>query len=390
MKRVAQITLTIGATLLAIGLLWIFQPTLALFGGSLAISAALRPLVQRLENRGIGRGQAILIWYLLILAGLAVGVMIYSVGIVDEFSSSAEQLPRTYAAMLASWAQGSEVQRTIAGYLPDFEHLLSGITRGNGLATVGGTIVGISSGLVSFLLFGFAVLSLAYYWLIEVAHFERLWLSFLPVGTRVRARLIWRNAETAVGAYIRTTVLAVAITALLLLALYRVVGMPFATTFALVGGFSQLVPRLGPALALIPPALVALALLQPWQALLVLAIGFAIQFLTHRFAVQAMQTEALKVNPLLQVLLLLALAELGGFLGLIYAPPLAALIQVLYAGIVTTSTATQPEADMLDLLTERLERLKATGDTERIEVVSTLRRSDDLLKQARSILQNNS
>src|SRR5690349_9921565 len=174
MKRVAQITLTIGATLLAIGLLWVFQPTLALFGGSLAISAALRPLVQRLENRGIGRGQAILIWYLLILAGLAVGVLIYGVGIVEELSTGAEQLPPAYAALLEQWKQVSDLQRSFAGYLPDFEHLITSITRGNGLATVGGTLLGISSSAASFLIFGFAVLSLAYYWLIEVAHFERL------------------------------------------------------------------------------------------------------------------------------------------------------------------------------------------------------------------------
>ena len=37
MKRLVQITLTIGATLLALLLVWVFQPTLALFGGSLAI-----------------------------------------------------------------------------------------------------------------------------------------------------------------------------------------------------------------------------------------------------------------------------------------------------------------------------------------------------------------
>src|SRR5581483_3081771 len=155
MKRVAQITLTIGVTLLAIGLLWVFQPTLALFGGSLAISAALRPLVQRLENRGIGRGQAILIWYLLILVGLAVGVLIYGVGVIDEVSTSAEQLPRVYASLLEHWKQGTEMQRSIAGYLPDFDHLLNSLTRGDGLATVGGTVLGISSSAASFLLFGF-------------------------------------------------------------------------------------------------------------------------------------------------------------------------------------------------------------------------------------------
>jgi putative permease len=390
MKRVAQITLTIGATLLPIGLIWVFQPTLALFGGSLAISAALRPLVQHLENRGIGRGIAILIWYLLILAGLAVGILIYAVGIVDEISTSAEQVPRWYSATTEAWTHGSELQRTIATHLPDFDRILRSFTSGNGLATVSGTIIGISGRVASFLLFGFAVLSLAYYWLIEVAHFERLWLSLLPVGARVRARMVWRNAETAVGAYIRTTVIAVAISALLLLALYRVVGLPFDTLFALIGGFSQLVPRLGPALALLPPALIALILLQPLQALVVLFVGIGIQILTHRFAVRTMQTEALKVNPLLQVLILLALAELGGFWAMIYAPPLAALIQVLYAGIVTANTSTQPEEDMLDLLTARLERLKSAPDAERIEVVSTLRRSDELLKQARDLLENNS
>jgi predicted PurR-regulated permease PerM len=390
MKRVAQITLSISATLLAIGLIWVFQPTLALFGGSLAISAALRPLVQRLEKRGIGRGIAILIWYVLILAGLAVGILIYAVGIVDEISTSAEQVPRWYSATIEAWKHGSELQRTIAAHLPDFDRILRSFTSGDGLATVSGTIIGISGSAASFLLFSFAVLSLAYYWLIEVAHFERLWLSLLPVGARVRARTVWRNAETAVGAYIRTTVIAVAISALLLLALYRVVGLPFDTLFALVGGFSQLVPRLGPALALLPPALIALILLQPLQAVVVLIVGIAIQFFTHRFAVRTMQTEALKVNPLLQVLILLALAELGGFWAMIYAPPLAGLIQVLYAGIVTANTSTQPEEDMLDLLTTRLERLKSAPDAERIEVVSTLRRSDELLKQARDLLENNS
>src|SRR3954466_5549858 len=102
MKRLAQITLTIGATLLGLMLLWVFQPTLALFGGSLALSAALRPLVQRLEARGIARGWAILTLYLLILAGLTVGVLIYGVGVTGELSSAAEQLPQAYAQSVES------------------------------------------------------------------------------------------------------------------------------------------------------------------------------------------------------------------------------------------------------------------------------------------------
>jgi predicted PurR-regulated permease PerM len=384
MKRLAQITLTIGATLLALLLVWVFQPTLALFGGSLAISAALRPLVQHLETRGIQRSWAILLWYMLVLMALVIGVLIYGVGVADELRMAAEQLPQAYTSMADAWSHGTALQQNIARGLPDFGTLMQNIANGDGLVMIGGTVVGVAGSAVNILIFGFAALSLAYYWLIEAAHFERLWLSLLPVGVRVRARDIWRNAEAAVGAYIRATVLAVAVSALLLLALYRVSGIPLAFVLALLGGFSQIVPRLGPAFVLLPAILAAL-LISPGHALVVLLVGGAIQAATHIFAVRSMQQEALKVNPLLQVLLLLALAYLGGLWAMIFAPPLAALIQVLYASLVASSTATQHESE-LALLAERLARLQSSPDAERVEISSTLRRSDDLLSRARLLL----
>jgi predicted PurR-regulated permease PerM len=260
MKRLVQFTLTIGATLLTLLLVWVFQPTLALFGGSLAISAALRPLVQHLETRGIKRGWAILLWYMLVLAALVIGVLIYGVGVSDELRTIAEQLPQAYTSTVDAWAHGTALQQNIARGLPDFGTLMQNIANEGGLAVIGGTVLGVAGGAVSVLIFSFAALSLAYYWLIEAAHFERLWLSLLPVGVRVRAREIWRNAEAAVGAYIRATVLAVALAALLLLALYRVANIPLAFGLALLGGFSQIVPRLGPAFVLLPAILAALLL----------------------------------------------------------------------------------------------------------------------------------
>jgi predicted PurR-regulated permease PerM len=384
MKRLVQITLTIGATLLALLLVWVFQPTLALFGGSLAISAALRPLVQHLETRGIKRGWAILIWYMLALIALVVGTLIYGVGVADELRTTAERLPQTYTSLVDAWAHGSALQQNIARGLPDFATLVQNIANGGGLATIGGTVLGVAGSAVNLLIFSFAALSLAYYWLIEAAHFERLWLSLLPVGARVRARDIWRNAEAAMGAYIRATVLAVAVSALLLLALYRVAGIPLANSLALLGGFSQIVPRLGPAFVLLP-AIIAALMISPLHALVVLIAGGAIQVATHTFAVRSMQQEALKVNPLLQVLLLLALAYLGGLWAMIFAPPLAALIQVLYASLLATSTVTQRESE-LELLAERLARLQASPDAERVEISSTLRRSNALLSEARVLL----
>jgi predicted PurR-regulated permease PerM len=232
-------------------------------------------------------------------------------------------------------------------------------------------------------------LSLAYYWLIEAAHFERLWLSLLPVGTRIRAREIWRNAEAAMGAYIRSTIIAIAVSALMLLALYRLSGLPFAAMLALIGGISHIVPRLGPALALLPAVVLALVTLPLWQAALILVIGCAIQIITHKLAVRAMQNEALKVNPLLQVLVLLVLGYVGGLWAMIYAPPLAALIQVLHTSMLLSNTTTRSQESALHLLSERLEQLHASPDAERVELASALRRSNELLKQAEGMLDSN-
>jgi predicted PurR-regulated permease PerM len=140
---------------------------------------------------------------------------------------------------------------------------------------------------------------------------------------------------------------------------------------------------------LLPAILVAL-MISPVHALVVLIVGGAIQAATHIFVVRSMKQEALKVNPPLQVLLLLVLAYLGSLWAMIFAPPLAALIQVLYASLLTSSTAMQQRESELELLAERLARLQASPDAERVEISSTLRRSDDLLSKARVLLDGGS
>jgi predicted PurR-regulated permease PerM len=387
MKRLIQIVLTIAVTLLGILLLWVFLPTLGLFGGSLAISAALRPLVQRLEERGVGRGLAILIWYLLILIGLAIGAAIYGIGLTDEISAATTRLPRFYESSVAAWQHGSKVQQMIARGLPDFTTLLSGLGAAGGLAVAGGAIIGITGQLIGDLVFAFAALSLAYYWLSEATHFERLWLSLLPVDVRVRARYLWRSIESAVGAYIRSTLVAVTVAGLGLLVVYTFVGLPFKALLALVGGIAFILPSLGPALGLLPAVLVALTT-STQQAVIVLIGGALVQFLARQLAVRMLRAQSVKVNPLLQVLLILALADVGGFLAIVFGPPLAAMIHVLYANLLAAGASSQPRESALDLLIERLERLRIETDPRSRELSSILRRGDTLIRQARDMLDD--
>jgi len=74
---------------------------------------------------------------------------------------------------------------------------------------------------------------------------------------------------------------------------------------------------------------------------------------------------------------------------MIFAPPLAALIQVLYASSLTSNPILQQRESELELLAERLAVLQTSPDAERVEIASTLRRSNDLLNRARAMLDGN-
>ncbi len=70
MKRLASYTALVLVTLLGAGLVWEFRGVILLFAFSLAIAAALRPLVDRQVERGWHRGLSILLVY-----GLSFGLV---------------------------------------------------------------------------------------------------------------------------------------------------------------------------------------------------------------------------------------------------------------------------------------------------------------------------
>ncbi|MBC8161824.1 MAG: AI-2E family transporter [Roseiflexaceae bacterium] len=387
MKRLTQITITIFITLLAFVAVWSFRPALELFGGSLALSAMLRPLVRLLEQRGIARSWAILIWYVLLLAVFGGLGFVFSLGLSGDIASGIEGFPAWYTSLLSWLGQLGVLGQSLVGVMPAPEvanELLRELLSGTAIELLGGSLEQIVLLL--------ATLSLSFYWLSEVSSFERLWLSLLPVATRVRARDIWRNTETAVGAYILATLSSVVLASLLLLGVYSlaellpgVAGLPFMAVLALLGGLSHLIPRIGPAVMLLISTALA-ATVAPLLAGIVLLSGVVVHVAVDQLALRVMGANTGRVNPLLQVLLLLVLGELGGLGALIFAPPLAAFIQVLNDNLRSIRSVQPSEERALAQLEGRLAALEAQSDPDQLEFLSALRRSKDLMLQARKLL----
>lgn len=386
MKRLALLTATILATALGLLLIWMLGEVLGLFFTSVALAAALRPLITWLKQRGIGESWAILICYagiVVVLGGLG---FLYGSLVGSETAVILDRLPQWYETMRTNLVSGVAWQQVLGSALPPTNDLLTGVT-GSGIGLLGYTLLGITSSLFSQAIFVIGVLSLAYYWLVDQNRFERLWLSLLPVPTRVRSRSIWRSAEHEIGTYVRAETFIVILVSLVITVAYMLLGIPFPTLLGLATGAAQLVPWLGGPLLVLVATGGTFVTRGPETALAVLCVGGMVELGLAFVLRPRLYSNAQNINSLLVVLLLLVLGTLGGPLAVLFAPPAAALIQVVYRSLALDPqrlTRTQPVPE-LQRLADRTEVLSVylNNQTEaRPELRSIIQRVHNVVERA--------
>lgn len=357
MRRVIGATLVILATLAGLVLLWQFRDALILFVFSLALAAAMRPIIDYWIERGMNRALAILLTYLMGVIVVAVLLLLVLGPLLTELEQATNNLSDAYQQIIKTWPSGSSFQQAIAARLPPTDTLLTGITGQEGLL-LAQTVLGVAQtflGLVSQLAI---VVVLSIYWSVDRVHFERLWLSLLSARERTRAREIWRSIEKGVGAYIRSELVQSLLAGFLLWGSYKLLGLPYAALLALTGALLWLIPWLGAVLAVILPVSIGL-LTSPGIAALAALLTLLV-LLALEVVVEPRMFNRRRYSSLLVVIMVVAMADLFGLFGLIIAPPLAAAIQILFTNLVRTSSPSNtvaPEIQVANLQVQ-LDRLR--------------------------------
>jgi putative permease len=323
-KQLAGYTAIVLLTLAGLLLLWEFREAAILFFLSLALAAVFRPLIQLLKNRGFPQIVAVMLPYLVAVLFLAGLIYIAWSPLMDEAQRATDNLAVSYARLLNQWSRGSPFQQAIADQLPLLDDLSFAVAGEQGEALVQG-VLGVASNVFAVVSSIVIVLVLSMYWSADRVYFERFWLSILPVRKRTRARDAWRDIETGVGEYLRSEILQLFLAVILLAFLYRLVGVPYPTLLALLGGFAWLIPWAGAILAMVPPFLVGLG-----ANLGVAVVGALVTLLVLLFlelVVERRMVNKRSNNSLLVVLMLIAMVDVFGLVGVFIAPPLSAAIQ---------------------------------------------------------------
>ena len=385
-KQLLVIGTAVMTTLLALVVVWQFRIVVVYVLISLVLAATVRPIA-RSELRRNFMTRLLLILLYLVCIGIT-GVLIFLVGrlFIEDLQQLAQTIATQSAWLLPSWLEGGLFQQALGRWLPTPDKLFEAIADQRQLMV--SAVLGFTQGFGGIVSAFLVILLLSIYWSINQNHFERLWLSLLPSEQRTPARDIWRTLEHDLGAYIRSEIIQSLLAVLLLGLGYWLLGSPYPGLLAVVGAIAWLVPVVGAGLAVILPLLLGLltgAQFSLFTVLYTLVVLFALQvWLEPRLFRRKWN------NPILTLVILLALADAFGLLGIILAPPLSVVCQILWNLLVNDRLAPDTAIQVSDLK-ERQARLRPV--IEAMEgpppplVISSMERLAGLLEKAEPILQ---
>jgi predicted PurR-regulated permease PerM len=344
-KKLVWFGVAIMSTLLVLVILWQFRTPVVYLLVSLALAAAVRPVVKRWGRQGFIVRLALIFLFVVSLGSFGFLFVLGSGSALSEINQLAKTVAVQDEWILPEWL-GNSIQLPLAERLPSPSELFAAFTGDQGQLVLP-AILGFTRGITGLMSGVLVILLLSFYWSLNQVHFERLWLSLLPPGQRTRARNIWQTIEADLGVYIRSQVVLSLLAGLLLGLGYWALGSHYPTLLGLTGALAYLIPMVGVGMAVVLP--LSIGLLASVQLGLSIALYTLVVLIALEVWVKPRLFNHRQYNPILTVVILIAMAKSFGLIGIIAAPPLSAAIQILWSRLVVHRMVPGSASQLSDL-----------------------------------------
>jgi predicted PurR-regulated permease PerM len=385
-KKLVWLGIAVMTTLLALVILWQFIIPVIYLLISLAIAAAVSPIVKRWARHGLVTRLALIFLFVLVLGVFVFLAVVGGGALIREIRHFANTVAIQDAWMLPKWLQGGSIQSLLATRLPPPSKLFAALTGDQGQLVLP-AILDFTRGMAGFLSATLIIIFLSLYWSLNQVHFERLWLSLLPPVQRNRARNIWHTIQVDLGVYIRSQIVQALLAGLLLGLGCWALGSPYPMLLAVAGALACLVPMVGVGIAIMLSLLIGL--LTSVQLSLLTALYTLVILIALEVWVKPRLFNHRQYNPILTVIILIVLARAFGLIGVIAAPPLSAAIQILWDRLVThrVVSGSAPQISDLKARQTQLWELIQVMDAPPPLVISSMERLTALMEKAELFLQ---
>ena len=315
-----SIILAVSLTIL-LSMFWFYQDFAFIIFLSLLLQLLLEPAVDYMERRRVPRALAAALAicaFILVLIALA---SVISRSFIPSFQRFIAELPTIGASIQ---------QMPIFADTDIVSHILER------LRSVGGELVRTS---LSFLLTAFGkvidfviIIFVSFYLLKDGAEIKRWLADLFPHKSRGRVLRLFDTLLTALRAYICSQLVLCAITGVVVLAYFKLMGLPYASVFALLSGVGEFIPVLGPTVASTLGVLMTAASARELIAQTAL-FYVALTQVNHNIVYPALVGKSLHLHPVAVILGVVLGGELLGAAGMFLAVPIIVIVKIVITDI---------------------------------------------------------
>ena len=289
-------------------------------------------LIQRIRIRGHRAPRWLAISLTFVIAFLALGFLVLSVipPMVDEVEQVGTLGPG-YVKDAEEWANANQQFRDLNQQYDLTATLKSQASQlPSDFSSAAGELESFTVSLLKHLVSAVTVVVLAFFLLLEGPGLLDRFLAWVGGERERRAREISTGIYAVVRGYVTVNLSLAIVAGLFTWGMLEALGVDLAVPLAILVALFDLVPLIGLTIGGIVVAAVA-ALHSFPDAMLIWIVAFvAFQQLQDRVVQPLLYGRAVKVNPLIAILVLFAGAQISGILGALIAIPVAASIGVIF------------------------------------------------------------
>ncbi|WP_235898674.1 AI-2E family transporter [Parahaliea maris] len=320
---------------LAIGVaFYVLQPILLPFVLGALIGYLGDPLVDILERRGMGRTWGVTVVFLVLTAVLVMALLIAVPALIHQVDALVRKVPDIYRWLtdtLLPWVQANlsiPVSR-----LPEIDWTSrlaeNWQSLGKATATTLRGITGSGAGLLAWLFNMALVPVVAFYLMRDWDVLMAKILRMIPKAWQENTTVMVGEADEVLGAFIRGQLLVMLALGVIYSIGLSLVGVQLALVLGMVAGLASIVPYLGFIVGIASSLLVAWFQFHEPGALLLVALVFAIgQVLESVVLTPILVGDRIGLHPVAVIFALMAGGQIAGFLGVLVALPVSAVIMV--------------------------------------------------------------
>ena len=293
------------------------------------LMASIRPIVNWLKERGLSKGLAITLPYVLLLVGILGVIILISVPLVNQMTELAKALPEWVEGALASLENFS-----IGGYSVNVESVTPYITEFIKGFPTADNVKNVATFLSDFFGFGAFLVSSIIFSVYLVSEHDTLadiaFIRIVSTEKRDRVKQLVSDVEGKLGSWVLGQGVVSTSVMLFTLVLLSILEVPFALPLAIFTGFINVIPNLGSTISGILMAIVTLIAVNPVSALIVGGSFVIYQLIENSLIVPKVMGNAVGLKPIFVMLGVIIFITFFGLIGGFVAVPLMVIAKILY------------------------------------------------------------